>query len=138
MESMDALRAYIREIRIGRKVTQDELAEAMGLSRRTLIDWEMGRTEEVKSVPLFRAISYLGASAGDVHYLALAGSNAEEGRKMAQARLQGGTRDLFPLIPDDSLAMLMDIALRMKDDPYKMLELVRYGRRLLGNSEPPP
>jgi transcriptional regulator with XRE-family HTH domain len=87
MEStiMEAVRGYLKELRLGRHVSQDELADAMGLSRRALIDWETGKTEDLKGGPLLRAIEYLRGEITDLKILAE--ESFEKGVALARERL---------------------------------------------------
>jgi transcriptional regulator with XRE-family HTH domain len=55
----DPVRAYLRDLRIGRGLTHQALADEIGMSRRSLIGWEMGDTEEMKQSALLRAITVL-------------------------------------------------------------------------------
>lgn len=68
-ESMAAVRGYLRKLRRSQGISQEELARHMGLSRRALIDWEMGRTRTIKSGALFGAVSFLRASVDVVRSL---------------------------------------------------------------------
>ena len=66
---MNALQVYLRELRVGRGISQEELAKGIGLSRRALIHWEQGETEGIKDGPLFRAVDILGAALHHIYYL---------------------------------------------------------------------
>jgi transcriptional regulator with XRE-family HTH domain len=82
---MEAVRAYLRELRVGRQVSQDELADAIGLSRRALIEWEMGRTEDIKTGIVLRAIQHLSGVAGDL--MELLDATVDRGVELARQRL---------------------------------------------------
>lgn len=86
--AMDAVAAYLREIRRGRGLTQEGLAEAVGVSKRTIERVE--RNEGDVTVPTFtRMIVTMHASAEDVTYLATEDVTQEEARDLAQAWLRG-------------------------------------------------
>lgn len=89
--AMDAVAVYLREIRRGRGLTQEALAEAVGVSKRTIERVE--RNEGDITVPTFtRMIVTIHASPDDVTYLATANVTPEEGRDLAQSWLQGTGR----------------------------------------------
>lgn len=86
--AMDAVAVYLREIRRGRGLTQEALAEAVGVSKRTIERVE--RNEGDVTVPTFtRMIVTMHASPEDVTYLATTDSTQEEARDLAQAWLRG-------------------------------------------------
>lgn len=87
MTSGSGLRAYLRRLRTGLGVTQEELSEAMGMSRRAVIDWEAGETKSLKNGPLIRAVRFLGASLADIEDLIEREASDEEGRIRADAWL---------------------------------------------------
>lgn len=51
--------------RVNAKLTQAELAEKMGVSRQSVIDWENGK-REMKTVYLFMFCSITGFSEDDI------------------------------------------------------------------------
>lgn len=83
----DAVRAYLRDLRIGQGYTYAILAQQIGLSRRSLVGWEMGETEELKQGPLLRALTTLQASMDHLKQLTEPDSNTDMGRKLAMERL---------------------------------------------------
>lgn len=86
--AMDAVAVYLREIRRGRGLTQEALAEAVGVSKRTIERVE--RNEGDVTVPTFtRMIVTIHASPEDLTYLATADVTQQEARDLAQAWLQG-------------------------------------------------
>lgn len=88
---IEAVRTYLREIRIRRGLGLEEFAAAIGLSRRALIEWESGRTEELKTTPLIKAVRCLNASLDDICYLVSSEATAEDGRNRADAWIKKGT-----------------------------------------------
>jgi DNA-binding XRE family transcriptional regulator len=90
---MDGVRAYLRLMRQGRGVSQQKLANAIGLSRRALIDWEVGRSDEIKTGPLMRAVDFLGASLNDIQEMVSERADTEEGRRRAFATLETSLDD---------------------------------------------
>ena len=98
----DGMRAYLRELRVQRGVSQRALAEAMGLSLRALIDWESGKTDDLKSTYLFRVVAFLGASLDDIRTLVEAGAGEDEGRQRAMTWLsQTQERPINRRVEDD-------------------------------------
>ena len=73
------LRRYLQILRKKRGVSQKDLADAMGLSLRAIVDWETGSTDDIKSVPLTRALEFLQGSFADIEELTLLRDDDEEG-----------------------------------------------------------
>lgn len=117
MASGDGLRAYLRRLREGRDITQDVLADAMGFSRRALIDWELGETRSIKEKQLIRAMKYLGASIEDIDYLIDSDATTEEGIERAEALLLTSESGQLPKLvveePDSVVAAIRDLRARI-------------------------
>lgn len=88
---MDAIRAYLHAIRHARKISQRTLAERIGLSERAWIDWETGKTADLKASVLIKTVAILGASLGDVAQLLE--MDADSGTQAAQRLIEGSTMD---------------------------------------------
>jgi transcriptional regulator with XRE-family HTH domain len=88
---MEAVAAYLREIRRGRGFTQESLAEAVDVSKRTIE--RMERNEGDITVHTFeRIIAVLRASATQVNYLATTPSvTTGEAQAMAKDWLDSAT-----------------------------------------------
>lgn len=84
---MDGLRTYIRLLRQSQRVSQEQLADAIGLSRRAFIYWETGQTDDIKLTPIVKAIDYLHAPIEHVQQLVATEATAAEGEQLAQAWL---------------------------------------------------
>lgn len=82
--SANALRGYVRTLRIGRGATQAEVAEAVGMPLRTYKDWEYGVTKDIKTPYLLRAVRFLRGSLEQVAEIPDS-ANAEDGERMAQS-----------------------------------------------------
>lgn len=83
----DAVKAYLRELRIGQHFSYAQFARIIGMSRRALIGWESGETSEIKQGPLIRALNALNASLGHLAELTTPDADAELGRRLARERL---------------------------------------------------
>ncbi len=83
-----AVAVYFRELREGRGFTQESLATAVDVSKRTVERLE--RSEgDISVEPFERIMSVLGASPEEVHYLATNPSaTIEEGKEFARILLQ--------------------------------------------------
>lgn len=58
-----AVRVYIRALRSERDFTQDAVADAIHVARRTYIAWEAGNAiKDIKAPVLIRAIKFLGGA----------------------------------------------------------------------------
>lgn len=62
MGASDPLRAYIITLRTMQRISQEALAEAAGIARRTYISWEVGETTDLKLATARRIIDSLGGS----------------------------------------------------------------------------
>ncbi len=121
----DGMRAYLREVRIQRGISQRALAEAMGLSLRALIDWESGKTDDLKSTSLFRATSFLRASLDDIRALIEAGAGEEEGRQRATVWLsQADQQRIDRLVEDDDDDSLMAAIQEMRAELDRLAQRV--------------
>lgn len=133
---MEAVRAYLRELRIGRQISQDDLADAVGLSRQALIDWEMGRTKDIKSGSLLRAIEHLRGALTDIG--TLIDASIETGLALARQRLaepaiseqhRQQIEAIANAIPDEDvdevIALLEDLQRK-----HKTREWISFGRFL--------
>lgn len=136
---MDAVRAYLREMRIGRRISQDELADAIGLSRRALIDWEMGRTEDIKSGAMIKAIAYLRGAVFDI--ATLVDASLDRGIELAKERLaiptvqlseehQQQLQSLAQSIPEERVGEVLALLeeLQRKDKTGEWLNFGRFLR----------
>lgn len=132
---MEALRIYIRELRKARGITQEGLADAMGLSLRGLTRWEAGQTDEIKSGPLFKAIDYLKAPMTHVQQLI---SNTAMSIDEVQALVRDWLREeqivvsqFAASIPDDQVSEALDLIRELKDDPLALNRLLGYAHGLV-------
>lgn len=81
--SADALRAYLRTLRDGRDLTQEQVAQAIGLAYRSYVDWELGTTKELKGTFLIRIVQLLRGSWDHAQRLAKPSATIEQARDMA-------------------------------------------------------
>lgn len=136
---MNTVQAYIKELRVGRRISQEELADIIGLSRRALIDWESGKTEGIKDAPLFRAIDTLRAGLHHVHYLATHPEiTIEQAVSLARAWLQGD--DILDAEIQDfatqihqrgKVAEALALIQELENDPSALDRLLGYGHGLV-------
>jgi transcriptional regulator with XRE-family HTH domain len=82
MAAPDALRGYLRELRDRQHISQKDLADRIGLSLRAFVDWETGKTEDLKGSLLVQAIKEVGASWKDIESFT-ADSTFDDGRAAA-------------------------------------------------------
>lgn len=141
VSAVDAVRVYIRVMREGRGLTQEDLGDAIGLSRRAIVEFESGRTDEMKTGPLFRALRVLGASTQHIARLIFEPDLSEEdARHFAQQALGHETVDeiesIAYSIPDDRVAEALRLAEDLRQDPDHILEFIRFGRFLREKSVP--
>lgn len=87
--SADAMRAYISVLRKGRGLSQDALAESIGMNPRTYLAWETGKIQDIKAPFLLKAVEVLRGSADHLVRLADDNLGVSEGRDLADAMLKG-------------------------------------------------
>lgn len=88
-----AIRGYILRLRGARDVTHEELAEAIGLSRRAYFDWANGTTPDLKASSMCAAFRYLGGSFDHLRDLARPTATHADGAEMAELRLREEAAD---------------------------------------------
>lgn len=135
---VDGARAYLRTLRKEQKHSQEQVAEAAGLSLKGYTDWEAGRTEEMRAGPLLRAVSFLRGSAETLRDLVTRDAPADEGERMARAwlALSQEERNLIDAEIDAAggpapyLALLNQLRAEMEQDPgfFEWLRGVVAGR----------
>lgn len=122
----DALRAYIATLRSRRGLSQDALADAIGMGRRTYIAWETGETKDIKTPLVIRAIKVLN---GAFEHLGLLDNATEEdGRRIADEwaqlspeqqiqmqRIQSKAQRIIELNEHDP-ARLEQVVARLRED----------------------
>ena len=117
-QSADALRAYSRTLRQGRKITQPDLADAIGMNLRTYKSWEMGDTKDIKTPYLLRAVRVLCGSFEQVANIQDA-ATAEEGAALARAWIKAPVE----AIVEEARSSPDDVAARLN----RFLELLAMG-----------
>lgn len=81
--SANALRGYTRALRIGRDKTQADVAAHLGMPLSTYKDWEYGKTKDIKTPYLLRAVLYLRGSLEHLASLSM-DATAEDGERLAE------------------------------------------------------
>lgn len=76
--SMETMGDRIRMLRQAKGLNQSQLADAVGVSREAVSQWESGSTENVKLQPFIRLYTFLDTSA---EYL-VHGADEPRGRKL--------------------------------------------------------
>ncbi len=120
--SANALRGYVRTLRIGRGATQAEVAERVGMPLQTYKDWERGATKDIKTPYLLRAVRFLRGSLEQVAEMPDS-AGAEDGERLAQAWI------------DSPLAPVVDEA-QQSGDPSAVDRLSRYLTLVAGGVSP--
>ena len=103
---MNGLREYIIALRKAQGISQSEMADFAELSRKGWIDYETGRTADLKSAVVFRVLDRLDVSIEDM------AAAIGVGRAM----------------PDDALNDVLDLARDLSD--VAVDEWIEYGRYL--------
>ncbi len=85
---MIALRIYLRELRTRRNISQEDLANAIGISRQQLMRWENGKTTALRGDALIKSLAFLDGSFEDAVYLVSNSINDNDGYNLAIKRLQ--------------------------------------------------
>lgn len=87
MAYAEALRGFISHLRKEQKVSQLALSKAIGIARNTYIEWEKGRTKDIKSPVLAQALLFLGVPLDRLEDLK-AVDTEEDGRALADKWLK--------------------------------------------------
>lgn len=87
--SADGMRMYIATLRKGRGITQEDLAERIGMNARTYLAWETGKIQDIKAPFLLRAVDVLHGSADDLIRLADDAMGIDAGKELAEVILEG-------------------------------------------------
>jgi len=120
-----AIAAYVQELRKGRGFTQESLAEAVGMGKRTIERLE--RCEgDISVEPFERIVAVLRALPDDVHYLVTnASATPDEGKEMAQMQLQHDllvrrTKQRQPLHQSDPSTLGLQTYVRVLREQHKL------------------
>lgn len=120
VSSSDAIRSYIMTLRVDQKISQDSLADAIGMARRTYIAWETGEIKDIKVPLVVRAIKRLGGALE--HLGVLDEADEVAGRDLALRWLR--------LAPDQRAQMgriqaKLDRVIELGEgDPLKLVEVI--------------
>lgn len=120
VSSAEAIRAYIVTLRKERGRTIDDVADAIKMPRRTYIEWEQGRTKDIKTPFAMRAVRFLMGSIE--HLEELDEMTQEQARELALEVVKGESssqRERALALIDELLA-----------DPVKLNRWLGYGERL--------
>lgn len=83
---MSAMGAYLKRLREGRGLTQEDVAMALGVASRNIGRWENGKNEPSAEV-LFKLLNILRASGDDVQRIYAANQDEHEAVLLAEERL---------------------------------------------------
>lgn len=81
--SADAIRGYFIGLRQSRRITQEQVAAAAGMTRRAWIDYEKKRTQEISGTTMLAVLRFLDGSFA--HLKELASDEADEAMGLALA-----------------------------------------------------
>ena len=123
----DPLRAYIKTLRKGRHISQEHLADQVGMGRRTYVAWERGETKTLKSHYAQAMIRTL--SGAPEHLDQLDRLSADAARDLAAAWLAAPTA--APSIPSRSRRVI-----ELADNEPPQLEEVIAELRRQAQSDP--
>lgn len=121
----DGLRAYVRERRRWRNLTQEQLAEKIGMSLRAYTDWERGKRPTIKSTLLTQIVEALGAAPEHVAELLSRSVPPERARELARI-----DRIIAETSPEELDRIVADLRARAEREPALIVIL----RALLGRS----
>ena len=118
-ESMAAVRGYLRTLRDLEGMSQDSFGDAIGLSRRAVINWETGKTQTIKMHVLIRAIRAVHGAIDDIERLLRDDTLTEaDGERLALERhaLEAQIHERAAALPRDQRATLANRLREMADD----------------------
>ncbi len=82
----DAIRAYLTTLREVRRISQQRVADEIGVTRVSWQKYENGTTRDPQSSFLLGALRFLGGSFDDLRELSGAAATEEQGKAMAALR----------------------------------------------------
>lgn len=138
---MDAVAIYLREIRQARGLTQESLAERVGVSKRTIERFERNEGE-VSASTFEQIIAALRASAQQIHYLATnAAATIDQAKSLAREWLRDNTQDQLNELADSihsggKMAEALALIQQLERDPAALDRLLGYGQSLLDSRQP--
>jgi transcriptional regulator with XRE-family HTH domain len=121
--SIERVTAYVRSLRIQKRISQSELARHMGLSVRQVSRWETGESRDVSSEALLRAMIFLDASFEQIVALMELPTSVAEPLPVVEGRAISPS-------PDSDLVALLDIIVAVHREPAKFAALMAYARSL--------
>jgi transcriptional regulator with XRE-family HTH domain len=132
MSSAEAVRTYIITLRTRQRISQEVVADAVGLTRRAYIMWETGETKDIKLPILMRALRAVG---GWVEHLnQISEASEDEAKAVADAWLElsaverKALRTMFS--SDDGRSQVLRSVAELTDDPEVQTRLRGYLDRL--------
>jgi transcriptional regulator with XRE-family HTH domain len=121
--SIERVTAYLRSLRIQKRISQSELARHMGISVRQISRWETGESRDVSSEALLRAMIFLDASFEQIIALMELPTPEAEPPDVVAGRAP-------PQSPDSDLVTLLTIIVALHREPAKFAALMAYARSL--------
>jgi transcriptional regulator with XRE-family HTH domain len=121
--SIERVTAYLRSLRIQKRISQSELARHMGISVRQISRWETGESRDVSSEALLRAMIFLDASFEQIIALMELPTPETESPDVVAGRAP-------PQSPDSDLVTLLTIIVALHREPAKFAALMAYARSL--------
>ena len=133
---MEAVGAYLREIREKKGKSAVAIAEAIGTSQTHIWRIEQGKTQSIKAEMLFSFVQAVGANVGDVEKLLLDSSaTPSDGKSLANRRLHDAVRETTVpysvMVSDDDVLVAIDYVLKLRHDRTRMEKLLDFGKQLL-------
>jgi transcriptional regulator with XRE-family HTH domain len=121
--SIERVTAYLRSLRIQKRISQSELARHMGISVRQISRWETGESRDVSSEALLRAMIFLDASFEQIIALMELPTPEAEPPDVVAGRAPSQS-------PDSDLVTLLTIIVALHREPAKFAALMAYARSL--------
>lgn len=84
----DAVRAYLRALREAQDISQQAVADALGVQRVTWGNYELGKNKTMTSDALLTVLRYLNGSFRDLQELAAKSDDATLGMRLARRRAE--------------------------------------------------
>src|SRR5579859_1239063 len=108
--SNDGVRGYLRELRLLRgSITQKALAAAAAWSERSLIDFEMGVTSDIKLRQAMLALQQLRGNPAHLYTLVIQQASYDDGVQLARAHVEGeqdAAGSVSVPMPDEDIALV--------------------------------
>lgn len=139
--SMEAVGAYLRELRESRGKSAVAIAEAIGTSQTHIWRIEQGKTQSIRAEMLFSFVQSVSGSLDDVQNLLMnPAATSDDGKFLANRRrhtlVQENRMTYETMCSDNDVLKAIGYVLKIRHDHSRMERLLDFGRQLIEEEKP--